>query len=246
VDWSLTWNAVTAIATAVSMVAFVITALYVRGELKAIEKDRYLAITNQLFALWETPEFMDAQLWLLHRLEVKTWPDFVRDHRADVGEAAFHRVGGFYDRVGALVRLGFVRQEDILTTIGAQAVAVWNKIEPLVREARQVEHSTLFCDFERLLPACYECYVPALASAAAGPAPQATGRAASADDRIRPGELKRGLDRGEALTVLDVRPADQVARDPHTLPGAVVIPPDAVPDRHRELPRNRELITYCA
>src|SRR5262249_5877365 len=112
------------------MVAFILTALYIRAELKALEKDRYLAVTNQLFAIWQTSEFMDAQLWLLHRLKEQTWPEFIKAHRADKGETAFHRVGSFYDRVGTLVRLGLINEQEILATVGAHAVAVWQKIQP--------------------------------------------------------------------------------------------------------------------
>ena len=50
----------------------------------------------------------------------------------------------------------------VITAIGAYAIAVWRKIEPLVKEARRLENSVLFDDFEKMLPSCYECYVPNL------------------------------------------------------------------------------------
>jgi hypothetical protein len=245
----INWNAVTAIATVVSMVAFVLTALYVRGELKALEKDRYLAITSQMFAIWESREFMDAQLWLLHRLQEQTWEAFVRAHRGDAGEAAFHRVGSFYNRLGTLVRLGLINQREMLTTIGAFAIAVWQKIQPLVHEARRREHSTLFQDFERLLPACYECYVPT-----AGPTsevrpftlPDPDHRPDVSAPRITLAEFKRRLEKDQPLTVLDVRQPAQVAADPRTLPQAVLMPAGEVEGRHAELPADREVIVYCA
>jgi hypothetical protein len=236
------WNAITAIASVISMVAFIATALYVRGELKALEKDRYLKITNELFSLWESAAFMEAQLWLIHRLEECTWEEFVRTHRADAGEVAFHRVGSFYDRVGTLVRLGFVDEREILSTIGAYAIAVWQKIEPLVREAREIENSVLFDDFERLLPACYECYVPAL-----GNGRQV--RPFSIDqstERIGPRELKQRLDRREPVTILDVRQPATLEPNPRTLPGAVRMPPDDVAARYRQLPPEHEVVVYCA
>ncbi|MBM3459527.1 MAG: hypothetical protein FJX77_13480, partial [Armatimonadetes bacterium] len=158
----MSWDAVTAIATLVSMVAFCATALFVWRQVQHMEDNRYLAITNELFAIWESRDFMDAQLWLLHRLEERTWEEFVRAHRADYGEAAFHRVGSFYDRVGTLVRLRMINEQEILSTLGPYAIAVWQKMEPLVREARAIEHSLLFDDFEYLIPACVRCYVPAL------------------------------------------------------------------------------------
>ena len=156
------WDAVTSIATTVSMIAFILTAIYIRDELKGQQKDRYLAITSDLYSVWQSRDFMEMQLWLIHRLEETTWKEFVAKHRSDFGEIAFHRVGSFYDRVGTLVRLGFVDDREILSTIGGYAIAVWNKIEPLVLEARGIENSDLFTNFERILPVCRECYVPTL------------------------------------------------------------------------------------
>src|SRR5437667_4465665 len=150
-DWNWNWNAITAISSAISMVAFIATAVFVAAELKALEKSRYLQITSELYATWQSKEFMDSQLWLMHRLEETTWEAFISAHRADFGEQAFHRVGSFYDRVGTLVRMRLIDEREILSTIGAYAIAVWRKIEPLVREARQLENSVLFDDFEKLL-----------------------------------------------------------------------------------------------
>jgi hypothetical protein len=48
----------------------------------------------------------------------------------------------------------------VLDTVAGLAIAVWQKIGPLVLEARLIENSTLFQDYERMLPRCYECYVP--------------------------------------------------------------------------------------
>ena len=132
------WNAIMAITAVVSMVAYVVTALYIRDQLKGQQKDRLLSVTNDLFAIWQDRDFMEAQLWLTLRLEESTWPSFVARHRYDYGEGAFHRVGSFYDRVGTLIRLGFIDDREILATIGGYAIAVWNKIGPLVRSTSEL------------------------------------------------------------------------------------------------------------
>lgn len=235
----MNWNAINAVASVISMVAFVATALYVRGQLRHQEKERYLSITGELFSLWQSRDFMDAQLWLLHRMEEANWEDFVRAHRGDYGEAAFHRVGSFYDRVGTLVRRGLVDEEEILSTIGAYAIAVWQKIDPLVREARRIENSVLFDDFERLLPACYACYVPALGKDA-----RVTPFAlAQPDRRITAEELARRLRAGEDLTLLDVR--GQHAPGEPELPRAVRIPLKELSTSLDRLPKSGEIITFC-
>jgi hypothetical protein len=265
----MNWNAITAISSAISMVAFIATAVFVAAELKALEKGRYLQITSELYATWQSQEFMNAQLWLMHRLEETTWEAFVTAHRADFGEQAFHRVGSFYDRVGTLVRNGLIDEREILSTIGAYAIAVWHKVEPLVREARQIENSVLFDDFERLLPSCYECYVPNLQSpermtpftlprlggtARPGHAPRAQGGSTSpartkstgrAPGRMSVQALRKRLDRGEPVTVLDVRQREAAEADPRRLPGAVVMRPDEVAERWSELPMERDVVAYC-
>ncbi len=238
----MNWIAINSIATVISMVAFVATALYLRDQLKGQQKDRYLSVTNDLFAIWLAPDFMEAQLWLLHRLEEPTWRDFVAKHRADVGEVAFHRVGSFYDRVGTLVRLGFVNEREILSTVGGHAIAVWAKVGPLVREARRIENSSLFEDFERLMPACRECYVPSLGEDAAV-APFAIDQPS---DFISTAALRHRIESDEPISLIDVRHPLQIDDDHPPIPGAWLIPVDDVEHRLSELPTDRAAVVLCA
>ncbi len=238
------WTIISAVAAVVSTITYILTAIYVRDQLKGQKADRYLHVTAELFTNWQDREFMEAQLWLIHRLQETEWKTFVARHRCDFGEIAFHRVGGFYDRVGTLVRLGFVNEQEILTTIGGHAIAIWSKIEPLVREARATENSELFRDFERMLPACHACYVPALATSTRV-APFSLVQPAD-DLKIDVKTLKRRMSRDEPLTILDVRQSTHVDADRRSLPHAVLIPPDAIASRYAELPLDREIIVYCA
>lgn len=240
------WNALNAIASTISMVAFVLTAVFVRAQLKALEKDRFLTITNDLFMVWQSSEFMKAQLWLMHTMRQSTWSDFVESHRADDGEQAFHKVGSFYDRLGALVSQGLIRKEQILPTVGGHAIAVWQRIEPLVREARRIENSTLFANFEALLPACHECYVPALAGRG-GVNPFAIVQPASeVVAKLSPKDLSARLRSADPPTVLDLRYSSQIEADPRTLPGALMMPAAEVEERLGEIPRERDVVASCA
>lgn len=238
----LNWNAITALTSAVSMIAFVATAVLIFFELRDASKSRYLQVTSELYSTWQSPDFMEAQLWLIHRLQETTWADFVAQHRADAGERAFHRVGAFYDRVGALVRLGIVDEKEILSTIGPYAIAVWAKLHPLVEEARRVENSTLFADFERILPACYECYVPGLIGDAISSVPAPVREPA----RITAKEVRRKMEQGERVILLDVRRGADAGEVEDTIEGALLIPVDSLPERFRELPKDREIVTFCA
>ncbi|HEY3780937.1 MAG TPA: hypothetical protein VGL56_07635 [Fimbriimonadaceae bacterium] len=236
------WTIITAIATVVSMVAYIITALYIRAELKAIEKDRYLSVTSELFRIWMDPEFMKAQSWLIYKMSEPDWHAFVANHRGDYGEMAFQRVGAFYDRIGTLVRLKLINEMEILSTVGGFAIAVWQKIDPLVKEARRIENSVLFDDFEALLPSCYECYVPSLGEGGYVK-PFSVDQA---PPQITVQTLHRKLNSRTPPLLLDVRQPKNIADDPRKLPGALVIPPDEVERRYAELPPTKEIAVYCA
>ena len=222
--------------------AYILTALYIRAQLQAVDKDRYLNVTNELFTIWQNAEFMRDQLWLIHKLQEKTWEEFIKAHRADYGEVTFHRVGSYYDRIGTLARLKVIDTNEILSTVGGYAIAVWQSIEPLVKEARRMENSVLFDDFEKLLPACYECYVPALGEGAFVQ-PFGFGKEAP---KITPKTLKKKIDAGESLYILDVSQPDHFKEDPRVISGAVHMPPDDVEKRYTEIPPNREIAVYCA
>lgn len=238
----MVWTILVGIATLISTAAYIVTALYIRAELKSLEKDRYITVTHGLFQVWQDPEFMEAQLWLIHRLKERTWEEFVRAHRADKGENYFHRVGSFYDRVGRLSRSGLIDTREILDTMGGYAIAVWQSIEPLVKEARSVENSLLFDDFERIIPDCYECYVPTLGKGVK----VTTFEPPDEVHRVSIRQLKSKMDRHEAFTLLDVRQPAHIDEDPRRIPGAIYVPPDAVEEHLGALPREQELIVYCA
>jgi hypothetical protein len=62
--------------------------------------------------------------------------------------------------------------------------------------------------------------------------------------RISLEELKEKLDAGTDLVIVDVRSTEDFAQG--HIPGAVSIPWEEIKDRYTELPRDKEIITYCA
>lgn len=64
--------------------------------------------------------------------------------------------------------------------------------------------------------------------------------------RIEPEELKLRIDRGEAPLIVDLRHGLETVSDPVTLPGALQIAPEALAERVGEIPRDREVVLFCA
>ena len=257
----MNWQVDAAIATVVSSVAIVASAIFVVVQLRQAARDRYFTITSHLFEIWQSPEFQKDQLFLLHKLAVQDWDTFVAGGRGERAERAMHRVGGFYDRVGNLVRHGLINENDILPTVGGYALSVWERIEPLVMEVRRRENSYLFQNFEDVLPTCHECYIPLRSkyearAATAGPAllsePVRPGtfsqiwfsRFVSFMDfrtpRLEPAEAKRLLDENR-LTIIDVtrKPSSMRIR------GAIRPSPRDLTGWLRAVENGKNVVTYC-
>ena len=63
--------------------------------------------------------------------------------------------------------------------------------------------------------------------------------------RLEPEELKRQLDAGEPVYIVDLRHPLELLPDPFTLPGALHFSPDALAARHLEIPRDRDIVLFC-
>jgi len=63
--------------------------------------------------------------------------------------------------------------------------------------------------------------------------------------RLEPADLKRQLDEGEPVFIVDLRHPLEFLPDPFTLPGAMHFSPDALQSRHREIPRDRDVVLFC-
>lgn len=64
--------------------------------------------------------------------------------------------------------------------------------------------------------------------------------------RLSADELKRRLDRGEDLVLVDLRHRGEVEESGSTLPGALHISPDELDRRHGEISRAREVVLFCS
>jgi len=64
--------------------------------------------------------------------------------------------------------------------------------------------------------------------------------------RIAPEELWRRIQAGEKITILDLRHRPEIEEQGGTLPGALLFPPAELEERHREIPRDRDIAVYCS
>jgi len=63
--------------------------------------------------------------------------------------------------------------------------------------------------------------------------------------KISVDELKKRMDAGDPITVVDVRHPLAIELDPEAIPGALNFSLEDVEYRHHEIPRDREIVLYC-
>ena len=63
--------------------------------------------------------------------------------------------------------------------------------------------------------------------------------------RLEPADLKRQLDSGERVYIVDLRHPLELLPEPFTLPGAIRFSPESLSARAGEIPRDRDIVLYC-
>jgi membrane protein DedA with SNARE-associated domain len=64
--------------------------------------------------------------------------------------------------------------------------------------------------------------------------------------RISPEALRAALEAATPVLVVDLRSALDVSAAPYVIPGARRIAPEELEARHREIPRDRDVVVYCS
>jgi membrane protein DedA with SNARE-associated domain/rhodanese-related sulfurtransferase len=64
--------------------------------------------------------------------------------------------------------------------------------------------------------------------------------------RITPEELKEKIDSGEDVVIVDLRHALDFAAQPETIPGALHMDAAELEEAHEVIPRDREIVLFCA
>jgi membrane protein DedA with SNARE-associated domain len=64
--------------------------------------------------------------------------------------------------------------------------------------------------------------------------------------RITPKELMDKLNAGDTISIVDLRQPIDIAAFPQIIPGALRIAMEEIEGRHREIPRDRDVVLYCS
>jgi len=65
-------------------------------------------------------------------------------------------------------------------------------------------------------------------------------------NRLEPVELKRWMDSGDEVFIIDLRHPKELEPEPYTLPGARLISPKTLNEQHKQIPRDRDVVVFCS
>lgn len=63
--------------------------------------------------------------------------------------------------------------------------------------------------------------------------------------RVDAEAVKRMMDRGEEMVIVDLRHPKTIAADPYSIAGALRMTPEELSEKHEQIPRDRDVILYC-
>lgn len=63
--------------------------------------------------------------------------------------------------------------------------------------------------------------------------------------RITPEDLRKKIEAGEEVVVVDLRGSLDFEAAPRTIPGAIRLAPDKIEEGHEQIPRDREIVLFC-
>ena len=104
----------------------------------------------RLFEMRRDPEMRRARAFMISEFAATTW-DEVRRHYltgSDV-DRHFRMVATYWDMVAAFVNRGILNEELFFDTHGEDLV-IWNKIAPLIADARKQVRPTYLWNLERM------------------------------------------------------------------------------------------------
>ncbi|MFB3817583.1 MAG: VTT domain-containing protein [Candidatus Methylomirabilales bacterium] len=64
--------------------------------------------------------------------------------------------------------------------------------------------------------------------------------------RVTPEEVRRALEAGEPLAVVDLRTRLDIQAAPYAIAGAIRIPAEEIEERHEAIPTDRDIVLYCS
>ena len=134
IDWTLTWNTVLAIATALMALAIVITAIFAIVQLWNIKKARYSDLLMRLDQIWDSKDYIRSRSMVNQHASGSTLGEAsknLKESLVALREAKEEdyfimvRIANFFENLGFIIFNGYLNRKDALELFGSATRRYW-------------------------------------------------------------------------------------------------------------------------
>ena len=134
IDWTLTWNTVLAISTALMAIAIVVTAIFAIVQLWNVKKTRCSDLLMRLDQIWDSNDFIHSRSMINQHAGELTLEEASKSLKEllvslDKTNAEDYfimvRIANFFENLGFLVCIGYLNHKDAYELFGASAERYW-------------------------------------------------------------------------------------------------------------------------
>lgn len=150
----MSWEAVTALATAGTFVVILATAIAALKQLRHTRNGNQIVALAEFRETFQSPEFVDARHFITSELP-KRLEDNLEAERAStvpfIGEyQAIGYVANFFDGLGLFVKHRIIDEELVCESFGYVVVSTWEALVPVLTCVRQRSNIDFWGSFEYL------------------------------------------------------------------------------------------------
>lgn len=143
---SINWDAVAAIATAISTLVITVALVLAYLEIREIRKATYATAYKAAFDILQAEEIRSARRFVFRELKDKDLKEWTEDDTRTAEKVCYT-----YDGIGQMVRHGFLPKNSIVDSWGVSLRRSWDIVKPLVFSLRKEFNAPeVWDDFEWL------------------------------------------------------------------------------------------------
>lgn len=150
----VTWEAITAISTAVTTIVLVLTVIMGRRQLELLRRSTQLDGLIKTLGEMDEPRYVESYHFVLHELAGRMQDPAFRElvARGGVTEVThqYMPILTLFERMGAYVRYGLLDADTVYCQAGARAVRAWEKLREVVEIDRMRAGPGVWDSFEAL------------------------------------------------------------------------------------------------
>ena len=134
IDWTLTWNTVLAISTAIMALAIIATAVFASVQLWNIKKARCSDLLMRLDQIWDSNDYICSRSMINQHASGSTFEEAsqnLKESLVPLDEANAEeyfimvRIANFFENLGFLVCKGYLNHKDAFELFGSSVQRYW-------------------------------------------------------------------------------------------------------------------------